>query len=441
MLFCIVQGVFSGINLPALPKNPTLVLHSQSPNSMVTKTPTTKFGVVSKLLTKLTVPNFLFPTVLEMTGGGPLSVIVYILLTVVNEQFGRKFVVDFLKGFTFTWVLSKIGKSLTIFVIKHGFFQFWRKGNKSDEKLNRITNEILKKSKIQDENVSVHVVKNKELKGLAGTTTGFDSTVIVVHEGYLKKEAELRAVLAHEVGHIKARDAKNVVADEAKAGGYNYASWRAYRLFLGFQNEEGHIKWAMEKLKDKTSLPVPSRRGLLWDVMKPVATIPDLPAMLMQNYRNQIQSGFYMAFLTLPYMLSTASKYAKRRKAELVADAHAVKICGPIPLISVLRPELIAVFTTAAQVFYFAFVAIVAQINVSASLLIFCVGWSGWIDFSWPLQLMNGSQLRRCFHATGLLKKKDKPNNWLDKALNWLLNESTHPGIDERIEAILSRME
>ena len=440
VLLVFAHGVLS--SFLALPKKPLVLSSSKqstTSNSLVATTKVPKKQLLPGNLFGL--PSIFFPTVLEMTGG-PLSKIVYILLYMVNEDFAGKFMIDFLSGYTSTWVFVNIARSIFIHVMKHGFFQFWRKSNDSNEKVNRITNDILQKSDVLDENVSVHIVKTKELKDNAATTSSLDSSVIVVHESYLKNEAALSAVLAHEAGHIKARDVKNGVADLATVGGYGFAFRSACDLYRGFAEEERHIKWAMEKLKDNTRTPPTTfKRGLRWAVMKSEETIPGLPNMLKQNTKNQIQSGLYAAFLALPFRLSSAKMSAKSRKAEFIADAHAVKLCGPIPVISVLRPELIGIFITTAQLFYYTTVAILSYVNVPASLLIFCVGWSGWIDFSRPLQLMNGSQLRRCFQATGLLKKQDKPRSWLNTALDWLLNDSTHPGTDERIEAILSRME
>ena len=448
-LFFILHFVISGSSFPSLPKK-TLSLSpttkQKSSNSFFDRIIATKKITTTEPTKQILpgylfgLPSFFFPTVLEWTGG-PMSRLVYVVLCIVNEGFAGQFLIDFLCGYFTSLFVSTIYKTFLVHVIKHGFFQFWRKGNDSDEKLKRITNKILKKSDLYNENVSVHVVKNKELKNYAATTSGMDTNVVVVHESYLKKEAELGAVLAHEIGHIKAQDAKRIGVDAATVGGYACALKSAYNLHLGYQKEEGHIKWAMKKLKDTTSFLLLYKRGTMWDALKSEETIPGLPAMLKENYKNQIQSGLYTVFLALPLRYSTATMYAKSREAELVADAHAVKLCGPIPLISVLRPELIDIFTMSAQLFYNMFVVILSYVHVPTSLLMFCVGWSGCLDFSWPLQLLNGSQLRRCFQATGLLKKNDKPLHWFNKALNWILNESTHPAIDERIEAILSRMD
>ena len=63
----------------------------------------------------------------------------------------------------------------------------------------------------------------------------------------------------------------------------------------------------------------------------------------------------------------------------------------------------------------------------------------GVVDFTWPLKRLSGKTLKKLFQATGVIKKEQY--SWWHKGLLWILNDALHPSTDERIDAILSKME
>ena len=126
------------------------------------------------------------------------------------------------------------------------------------------------------------------------------------------------------------------------------------------------------------------------------------------------------------------------RKMELSADAHALTVCHPVALVSVLHPTLIDTLKIPAMVLYYT-LAWFCPCSVLVVPLAGALHYIGMVDFTWPLKRLSGKSLRKLFLATGMMKKVK--HNWWQRGLLWILNDASHPTTDERIDAILSRME
>ena len=379
----------------------------------------------------------------------PFAALGYAVIFFLKDRWADQFSMALGFGYTLARMISTIARSTHMLLIRRGWLHF-KNRRVASEPIQQLTQRIVRRLGING-SVDVFTLPDDWLRGNAFAASGPRSSFIMVHQSYVDGPRDrLEAVLGHEAAHILEKHLAASAHSLAMINGFGNAMGIAKAIERANLVEQEHISWGLQNLKsfikqsdDLLSLKqAPGSIDRVRDLRVIAQAEPSIKSVLIRmqerNNRETARSSLYVACTTVLANVFWPVFFADRRKMEMSADAHALTICHPIALVSVLSPALIDFFKLPVMALYYllAWLSPWSMWVVPLAGALHCMGV---VDFTWPLKRLSGKTLKTLFRATGVIKKEQY--SWWQKGLLWILDDASHPSTDERIDAILSKME